>query len=212
MKRKELNALRAKRDELNAFDAWRAVAECLFVRSLAANNGNVFGREQYRQWIIYSRYLDKVNILVCEMQKYYCQRIIEAQEKQLANINKHVYYKVKMCTHLRHYVKLATYEEKQAYLKKMLPLMITYRGSDFAQAFFIGAAVRDFIYLNANVLACDGITYVGVKNFVSFCLNDMECLKNEIGEAGYRKAVKLLHNITTSVATKVNGKTVLKLQ
>lgn len=212
MKRKELNALKAKRDELNAFAAWRAVAECLFVRSLAANNGNVFGREQFRQWIIYSRYLDKVNILVCEMQKYYCQRIIAAQEKQIANIDKHVYYKVKMCTHLKHYVKLTTHEEKQAYLNKMLPLMITYRGSDFAQAFFIGAAVRDFIYLNADVLINEGIRYVEVNDFVRFCLNDMEGLKNKMGEEWYRKAVKLIHSITTSVATKVNGKAVLKLQ
>ena len=29
MKRRELEALRAKRDELNVFAAWRAVAECL---------------------------------------------------------------------------------------------------------------------------------------------------------------------------------------
>ncbi|QMC04571.1 hypothetical protein HVZ88_25405 (plasmid) [Escherichia coli] len=212
MKRKELNALRAKRDELNAFAAWRAVAECLFVRSLAANNGNVFGREQFRQWLIYSRYLDKVNILVCEMQKYYCQRIIAAQEKQLANIDKHVYYKVKMYTHLRHYVKLATYEEKQAYLNKMMPLMITYRGVDFAQAFFIGAAVRDVIYLNADVLINEGIKFVEVNDFVKFNLSDLEGLKNSMGEAWYRKAVKLIHSILTSVATKVKGKTVLKLQ
>lgn len=212
MKRKELNALRAKRDELNAFEAWRAVAECLFVRSLAVNNGNVFGREQYKQWIIYHNYLNRVNILVCEMQKYYCQRIIAAQEKQIANINKHVYYKVKMCTHLRHYVKLATHKEKQAYLNKMMPMLITYRGVDFAQAFFIGAAVRDLIYLNANVLACEGISYVEVKDFVRFCLNDFEGLKNTIGEAGYRRAVKQFHDVLMKASYKVKGKDVLRLQ
>lgn len=212
MKRRELEALRAKRDELNAFAAWRAVAECLFVRSLAANNGNVFGLQQYRQWIIYRRYLNQVNILVCEMQKYYCQRIIDAQEKQLANIDKHVYYKVKMCTHLRHYVKLTTYEEKQAYLNKIMPMLITYRGVDFAQAFFIGAAVRDFIYLNANALACEGINYVEVNDFVRLNLDDLEGLKNSMGEVWYRKAVKLIYSILTSVATKVKGKDVLKLQ
>lgn len=212
MKRRELEALRAKRDELNAFAAWRAVAECLFVRSLAANNGNVFGLQQYRQWIIYRRYLNQVNILVCEMQKYYCQRIIDAQEKQLANIDKHVYYKVKMCTHLRHYMKLTTYEEKQAYLNKIMPMLITYRGVDFAQAFFIGAAVRDFIYLNANALACEGINYVEVNDFVRLNLDDLEGLKNSMGEVWYRKAVKLIYSILTSVATKVKGKDVLKLQ
>lgn len=212
MKRRELNALRAKRDELNAFDAWRAVAECLFVRNLAINNGNVFGPQQFRQWLIYSSYLDKVNILVCEIQKYYCQRIIAAQEKQIANINKHVYYKVKMCTHLRHYMKLNTYEEKQAYLNKMMPMLITYRGIDFAEAFFVGAAVRDFINLNANALACEGISYVEVKDFVRFSLSDLEGLKNTVGEAWYRKAIKLLHSILTSVATKVKGKEVLRLQ
>ena len=212
MKRKELEALRAKRDELNVFDAWRAVAECLFVRNLAANNGNVFGLQQYRQWIIYRMYLNQVNILVCQMQKYYIQRILNAVQKQIANLNKKAYYRAKMYTHLRYYRKLTTYEEKQAYLNKMLPLMITYRGSDFAQAFFIGAAVRDNIYLNANLLACEGITYVEVNDFVRLSLDDFECLKNEMGEEWYRKAVKLLHNITTSVATKVNGKAVLKLQ
>lgn len=212
MKRRELEALRAKRDELNVFDAWRAVAECLFVRSLAVNNGNVFGPQQYRQWLIYRNYLNEVNILVCEMQKYYCQRIIDAQEKQLANINKHVYYKRKMYTHLKHYVKLATYEEKQAYLNKMMPLMITYRGVDFTQAFFIGAAARDLIYLNANTLACEGINYVEVNDFVRYCLDDLEGLKNSMGEAWYRKAAKLMHSILTGVATKVNGKEVLRLQ
>lgn len=212
MKRRELNALRAKRDQLKVFDAWRAVAECLFVRSLAANNGNVFGLQQYRQWIIYRRYLNQVNIIVCEMQKYYCQRIISAQEKQLANIDKHIYYKVKMATHLRHYVKLATYEEKQAYLNKMMPLLITYRGVDFAQAFFIGAAVRDFIYLNADVLINEGIKFVEVNDFVKFNLSDLEGLKNSMGEVWYRKVVKLIHRILTSVATKVKGKDVLKLQ
>lgn len=212
MKRRELEALRAKRDELNAFAAWRAVAECLFVRSLAVNNGNVFGPQQFRQWLIYSSYLDKVHIIVCEIQKYYCQRIIDAQEKQLANIDKHVYYKVKMVTHLRHYMKLTTYEEKQAYLNKMMPLMITYRGVDFAQAFFIGAAVRDFIYLNAGVLINEGIKFVEVNDFVKFNLSDLEGLKNSMGEVWYRKAVKLIYSILTSVATKVNGKAVLKLQ
>lgn len=212
MKRRELEALRAKRDELNAFAAWRAVAECLFVRSLAVNNGNVFGPQQFRQWLIYSSYLDKVHIIVCEIQKYYCQRIIDAQEKQLANIDKHVYYKVKMATHLRHYMKLTTYEEKQAYLNKIMPMLITYRGIDFAEAFFVGAAVRDFINLNANALACEGINYVEVKDFVRFSLSDLEGLKNTVGEAWYRKAVKLIHSILTSVATKVNGKDVLKLQ
>lgn len=212
MKRRELEALRAKRDELNAFAAWRAVAECLFVRSLAVNNGNVFGPQQFRQWLIYSSYLDKVHIIVCEIQKYYCQRIIDAQEKQLANIDKHVYYKVKMATHLRHYMKLTTYEEKQAYLNKIMPMLITYRGIDFAEAFFVGAAVRDFINLNANALACEGISHVEVKDFVRFSLSDLEGLKNTVGEAWYRKAVKLIYSILTSVATKVNGKAVLKLQ
>lgn len=212
MKRRELEALRAKRDELNAFAAWRAVAECLFVRSLAVNNGNVFGPQQFRQWLIYSSYLDKVHIIVCEIQKYYCQRIIDAQEKQLANIDKHVYYKVKMATHLRHYMKLTTYEEKQAYLNKMMPLLITYRGVDFAQAFFIGAAVRDFIYLNAGVLINEGIKFVEVNDFVKFNLSDLEGLKNRMGEVWYRKAVKLIYSILTSVATKVKGKDVLKLQ
>lgn len=213
MKRKELNALRAKRDELNAFDAWRAVAECLFVRSLAANNGNVFGLQQYRQWIIYRMYLNQVNILVCQMQKYYIQRILNAVQKQIANLNKKAYYTAKMATHLRHYVKLATYEEKQAYLNKMMPLMITYRGSDFAQAFFIKAAVMDFIELNANVLICEGITYVEVNDFVRFCLNDFEGLKNTgLGEAGYKRAVKYLHNLLMNCSGKINGKTVLKLQ
>lgn len=212
MKRRELEALRAKRDELNAFAAWRAVAECLFVRSLAVNNGNVFGPQQFRQWLIYSSYLDKVHIFVCEIQKYYCQRIIDAQEKQLANIDKHVYYKVKMATHLRHYMKLTTYEEKQAYLNKMMPLLITYRGVDFAQAFFIGAAVRDFIYLNAGVLINEGIKFVEVNDFVKFNLSDLEGLKNRMGEVWYRKAVKLIYSILTSVATKVKGKDVLKLQ
>lgn len=212
MKRKELEALRAKRDELNAFNAWRAVAECLFVRSLAVNNGNVFGPQQFRQWLIYSSYLDKVHIIVCEIQKYYCQRIIEAQEKQLANIDKHVYYKVKMATHLRHYMKLTTYEEKQAYLNKIMPMLITYRGIDFAEAFFVGAAVRDFINLNANALACEGISYVEVNDFVRFSLPDLEGLKNSVGEMWYRKAVKLIHSILTSVATKIKGKNVLRLQ
>lgn len=212
MKRRELEALRAKRDELNAFAAWRAVAECLFVRSLAVNNGNVFGPQQFRQWLIYSSYLDKVHIIVCEIQKYYCQRIIDAQEKQLANIDKHVYYKVKMATHLRHYMKLTTYEEKQAYLNKIMPMLITYRGVDFAQAFFIGAAVRDFIYLNAGVLINEGIKFVEVNDFVKFNLSDLEGLKNRMGEVWYRKAVKLIYSILTSVATKVKGKNVLRLQ
>lgn len=214
MKRRELNALRAKRDELDVFDAWRAVAECLFVRSLAANNGNVFGREQFRQWIIYRMYLDKVNILVCQMQKYYSQRILNAVQKQIANLNKKAYYRAKMATHLRYYRKLTTHEEKQAYLNKMLPLMITYRGSDFAQAFFIKAAVTDFIELNANVLINEGIRYVEVNDFVRFCLHDFEGLKNTVlvGEAGYKKAVKYLHNLLMNCATKINGKAVLKLQ
>ena len=214
MKRKELNALKAKRDELNAFAAWRAVAECLFVRNLAANNGNVFGLQQYRQWIIYKMYLDQVNILVCEMQKYYIQRILNAVQKQIANLNKKAYYRAKMATHLKHYRKLDVYEEKQAYLNKMLPLMITYRGSDFAQAFFIKAAVMDFIELNADVLTNEGIRYVEVNDFARFCLHDFEGLRNTVlvGEAGYKRAVKYLHNLLMNCAGKINGKAVLKLQ
>ena len=214
MKRKELNALRAKRDELNAFDAWRAVAECLFVRSLAANNGNVFGLQQYRQWIVYRMYLNQVNILVCQMQKYYIQRILNAVQKQIANLNKKAYYKAKMATHLKHYRKLTTHEEKQAYLNKMLPLMITYRGSDFAQAFFIKAAVMDFIELNADVLINEGIRYVEVNDFVRFCLHDFEGLKNTVlvGEAGYKRAVKYLHDLLMNCSGKINGKAILKLQ
>lgn len=216
MKRKKLNALRAKRDELNAFDAWRAVAECLFVRNLAANNGNVFGREQYRQWLIYSAYLNKVAIVVNHMKLYYCDRIIADLDKQIANNEKRAYYRVKMATHLKHYLKLDVYEEKRAYHEKMIPLMITYRGSDFAEAFYIEASVRNFIMQNANVLICDGITYVEVNDFARLCLlgnfEDFEVVKNTLGEAGYKKAVKQLYKVLMNCAGKINGKVVLKLQ
>ena len=216
MKVKELNALKTKRAQLNVFDSYRAVAECLFAQHLAINNGYVFGPEQYRQWLLYRMYMNRVAVVVSNMKIYYCDRIIAAMDKQIANNEKRAYYRVKMATHLKHYLKLDVYEEKQAYHEKMIPLMITYRGSDFAEAFYIEASVRNFIMQNADVLICDGITYVEVNDFARLCLlcnfEDFEVVKDIMGEAGYKKAVKQLYKVLMNCAGKINGKAVLKLQ
>lgn len=191
MKRKELNALRAKRDALNVFDAYRAVAECLFAQHLAINNGYVFGLEQYRQWLLYRRYMSGTAIVVYNMQRYYTERILAAMEKQIANMEKSIYYKIKMATHICHYMKL-TCEGKKAYLDKMIPLMITYRGSDFAMAFINNVMVCHNIEVSCGELHDNGINAdnVPANLFARFCRYGLEDFRRNYGEREYRKAIK----------------------
>lgn len=191
MKRRELEALKTKRDQLDVFDAYRAVAECLFAQHLAINNGYVFGPEQYRQWLLYSSYMNKIALVVCNMRRYYTERIIAAMEKQVANLERSLYYKIKLRTHVVHFLKLNN-KERMVYIDKMLPLMITYRGSDFAEAFVNDVNVWINIINSKDELRDNGINADNVPAHLlaRFCRFGLEDFREARGEREYRKAVK----------------------